>query len=99
MQVLSDFDDTISCSGAQPKFAGCDSRLPKGTLYPGAFSLFYELDKCFQEKMRSHELGHNHVRLSLSKPLQFQRTDLFRRDFFQFQISFGIHSVCETTAV
>ena len=47
MQIISDFDDTLVCSGAVPKFAGCDDRLPKKAIYPGILQLWKELNGRF----------------------------------------------------
>ena len=42
-QVVSDIDDTLmSSGGAFP--AGCDARLPKHCVYPGAVAFLNELD-------------------------------------------------------
>ena len=43
LQVVSDIDDTLMCSGgAWP--AGRDMRYPRKCMYPGALALYSELD-------------------------------------------------------
>jgi len=44
IKVLSDIDDTLLCSGAHFP-AGCDDRIPRHMIYPGALQLFKELDR------------------------------------------------------
>ncbi|CAK9008328.1 unnamed protein product, partial [Durusdinium trenchii] len=44
IKVLSDIDDTLLCSGGHFP-AGCDDRIPKHMVYPGALQLFRELDR------------------------------------------------------
>ncbi|CAD7702522.1 unnamed protein product [Ostreobium quekettii] len=53
LKIISDFDDTIVCSGATPKFAGCDNRLPRKAIYPGVLTLWKELDHCFTKSLRT----------------------------------------------
>lgn len=44
LKVVSDIDDTLLCSGAAFP-AGCDDRIPRHMIYPGALQLFKELDR------------------------------------------------------
>lgn len=44
-KVLSDVDDTLTCSGGDG-VAGIDARFPKGFLYPGVHALYEVLDAC-----------------------------------------------------
>eukprot|EP00887_Chlorella_sp_A99_P001892 scaffold18.g1892.t1 len=48
-QVVSDIDDTLFSSGGSWP-AGIDNRYPKKCYYPGALTLYTELDRCFTEK-------------------------------------------------
>lgn len=43
MQVVSDIDDTLMCSGGTWP-AGQDTRYPRKCMYPGALALYSELD-------------------------------------------------------
>ena len=43
MQVVSDIDDTLMCSGGTWP-AGRDMRYPRKCMYPGALALYSELD-------------------------------------------------------
>jgi len=43
-KVLSDVDDTLSCSGGMYP-AGIDKRYPRKTVYPGVLAFYEELDK------------------------------------------------------
>lgn len=42
-KILSDVDDTLSCSGGRYP-AGCDKQLPRKAIYPGVLDLYRELD-------------------------------------------------------
>lgn len=49
LKVVSDIDDTLFSSGGSWP-AGIDNRYPKKCYYPGALTLYTELDRCFTEK-------------------------------------------------
>lgn len=56
-QIISDFDDTLVCSGAKPKFAGCDDRLPRKAIYPGVLTLWKEIDAYFADQLSKSLAG------------------------------------------
>ena len=51
MQVVSDIDDTLMCSGGTWP-AGRDTRYPKKCMYPGALTFYSELDIGYNTKIQ-----------------------------------------------
>eukprot|EP00929_Paragymnodinium_shiwhaense_P107864 TRINITY_DN74210_c0_g1_i1.p1 TRINITY_DN74210_c0_g1~~TRINITY_DN74210_c0_g1_i1.p1 ORF type:complete len:778 (-),score=163.07 TRINITY_DN74210_c0_g1_i1:216-2549(-) len=47
IKLLSDIDDTIICSGGYP--GGADKRYPKECVYPGALSLYRQIDEAVND--------------------------------------------------
>ena len=51
VQVVSDIDDTLMCSGGNWP-AGRDMRYPRKCMYPGALALYSELDIGYCSKLQ-----------------------------------------------
>lgn len=51
LQVVSDIDDTLMCSGGFWP-AGRDTRYPKKCMYPGALTFYSELDIGYKTKIQ-----------------------------------------------
>lgn len=51
LQVVSDIDDTLMCSGGFWP-AGRDTRYPKKCMYPGALTFYSELDIGYNTKIQ-----------------------------------------------
>ncbi|KAL4858667.1 Pentatricopeptide repeat-containing protein [Chlorella vulgaris] len=60
LKLLSDVDDTVFSSGGSFP-AGSDTRYPKKCYYPGALSLYTELDRCFA---RRHQPALHRLRMA-----------------------------------
>jgi len=54
VKILSDVDDTLYSSGGSFP-AGCDSRYPKHTVYPGCLQLFHMLDEEHQRLQKDED--------------------------------------------
>jgi len=63
-QVVSDIDDTLMSSGGHFP-AGCDARLPRHCVYPGAVAFLNELDTGHVLRVRARARAHRacHARL------------------------------------
>lgn len=74
IKVLSDIDDTLFCSGGSFP-AGCDSRIPRGMVYPGCLSLFRILDHSWRPDLPSCNLvflsARPHIYKDLSEKQSF----------------------------
>ncbi|CAK0902008.1 unnamed protein product, partial [Prorocentrum cordatum] len=55
IKILSDVDDTLHCSGGKWP-AGCDTSLPKHTVYPGSLEFYRSLDSSYDPKEPSCSL-------------------------------------------
>lgn len=51
VQVISDIDDTLMCSGARWP-AGRDNRYPRHCVYPGVLALYNELDISHMQRLQ-----------------------------------------------
>eukprot|EP01127_Copromyxa_protea_P024544 TRINITY_DN9731_c0_g1_i1.p1 TRINITY_DN9731_c0_g1~~TRINITY_DN9731_c0_g1_i1.p1 ORF type:complete len:842 (-),score=151.64 TRINITY_DN9731_c0_g1_i1:40-2565(-) len=79
-KILSDVDDTLLCSGGHFP-AGCDTKFPKGVVYPGAFAFYRELDNGYEEDpLEATEAGEGEEEENLEEREESEREERLREE-------------------